>query len=245
MSADRRYLNAVTYVPEWRSKEARFSDEPSGDPYVLRYRAFLKNPTTNEDFPIHVAHDIYRTDWFRSEVEAYLMAGALHEEVAERYDVSSEAVECYTYLFFDMSPLKGDGSRKRIANDPSVSAMVRKARQFGFRYGKLFIDWYSARLSKLPPEKIGEIDLCIEAVLRMKIVDIDRVSLQDNNEIGSAVKLLDALTRYREASNKQSDDAEVNKLMDGLRAMIHTSATPQGLPVDVFDEHRARPVKDA
>lgn len=241
-TSDVRFLSSIEYDPEWRHLEARsLEGENSVDPYVRRYAAFLTSENKLDDIQMCVAHEIYNNKWYRCRIEAYLIAESSPEEIARRFDISPDAVKCYSALFFDLSPLHGSGSRSRVAEDPKISQELRDSRKFGLRYGKLLLDWYISNVETFSPEERENLTDRLESILHMKAFELDDVSPKNKETYSLLLKTIDTLTKFLKVRDTSKTSDELDEILGDLKTMVVRKGAPMGLPIEILNRHIAKP----
>lgn len=205
--------------PSHRLILAETAPRPLDDPWAERARRYLAG---EGDDDVEQAIAILEADdqRLRGALEAYLLAGASHEDLLERFATDSSVLEAYRALCFDISGLKAI-DRALVAQDPDVPDAVRQLRDLGFRHEAGVLD----HVLGIAPA----VDADDHAHLQQKLVGQLYARALRTTDLGELQKITGMITKLQ-PDQPEAKSSETKAILDQFIAQIVDPPVPRGLP---------------
>jgi hypothetical protein len=201
----RQVFDPTTYSPKWRFHRAREAEATGDDAWVRRYRDYLLNFETSVDEDAKLAKSLNTDGHFRARLEAFMTAGAGDTFCAEYFSIAESAVEFYRMIFFDLEPVRGEGSRGVIILRAAGEAQSEecKLKELALRYGIEVLRWRLGepiQLSKLQVQGLYD-KVALGLIMRLQQLELATPGSQKYSQL---LKTLDSAIRLREYMDKDS-----------------------------------------
>lgn len=224
-------MDVARFQPDWRWIESRKTETTSTDPYVQRYRLFLAEGT--RDAEIASAHHVFQMSHKRGKIEGGILAGIPLQELADKLALYPITLRGYEKLFFDLSPIdKFDGTwaLSDLTNDPKAGELVQQLRRFGFKYGRVFLEWMIEPRKVLDETEKKALADWLSSVLLMRSAALFTEDVKNIQKYGALLKTAQTFVRIISGEEDVSKNSEVKTVLQKFIDQMEDPGAPRGLP---------------